>query len=368
MPSTYSENLRLEKIASGAQANTWGNTTNTNIATLLEQAITGITELNVTAGNKVLTALNGAYDQARSMTLIATGTPGATRTISSPAGVAKVYVVSNATDANVIIQTTASGPPLGVTVPSGASKFVYTDGTDFFECTNASEFFTADTVSITGTPTDPTDAVTLDYVDTSFYPLAGGTVGGPITSTGDISVAGSGAVLRFADGTTQSTAAAASSPSVPSGSVMLFYNASAPSGWTQNITQNDKALRVVSSVGGTTGGSVAFSTAFASQPVTGSVSLSGLSVAGSVQSHTLTSTELPNHAHTIPNVITTGGGNNWVGNGPSFGIGGATNVDGGGGAGHSHGFSGSVTGSASFTGNAINLAVQYLDLILCTKN
>jgi hypothetical protein len=38
----------------------------------------------------------------------------------------------------------------------------------------------------------------------------------------------------------------------------------------------------------------------------------------------------------------------------------------GGGGSHTHGISGSATGS--FTGNAINLAVKYLDVILATKN
>ena len=40
MSSTYSPNLRLELIANGEQSGTWGNTTNTNLGTLLEQAIT----------------------------------------------------------------------------------------------------------------------------------------------------------------------------------------------------------------------------------------------------------------------------------------------------------------------------------------
>ena len=47
MPSTYSANLRLELIASGEQGNTWGNTTNNNLGSLLEQAITGITEIKI---------------------------------------------------------------------------------------------------------------------------------------------------------------------------------------------------------------------------------------------------------------------------------------------------------------------------------
>lgn len=41
---------------------------------------------------------------------------------------------------------------------------------------------------------------------------------------------------------------------IPQGTVMVFYQASAPTGWTKLTTQNDKALRVVSGSGGGVGG------------------------------------------------------------------------------------------------------------------
>lgn len=49
----------------------------------------------------------------------------------------------------------------------------------------------------------------------------------------------------------------------PSGTIMLFCQASAPVGWVQVTTQNDKALRVVSGVGGQAGGTNPFSTVMA---------------------------------------------------------------------------------------------------------
>lgn len=42
--------------------------------------------------------------------------------------------------------------------------------------------------------------------------------------------------------------------SIPSGSKMAFFQASAPTGWTQDTSQNDAVLRVVSGSGGGTGG------------------------------------------------------------------------------------------------------------------
>lgn len=50
---------------------------------------------------------------------------------------------------------------------------------------------------------------------------------------------------------------------IPSGTIMVFYQSSAPTGWTQNTSHNDKALRVVSGTGGGNGGAVGFTSAFA---------------------------------------------------------------------------------------------------------
>lgn len=50
---------------------------------------------------------------------------------------------------------------------------------------------------------------------------------------------------------------------IPAGTVMCFFQAAAPTGWTQVVTQNDKVLRVVSGVGGGSGGTIATSTGLA---------------------------------------------------------------------------------------------------------
>jgi hypothetical protein len=128
MPSTYSPNLRIELIASGEQANTWGNTTNKNLGTLIEDAIAGSATVNVTAGDVTLTALDGAADQSRNMILLVTGTPGVARTITAPA-VSKVYVVNNASNANVYIESTLAGD--SILIPAGLTIPVFCDGTDF---------------------------------------------------------------------------------------------------------------------------------------------------------------------------------------------------------------------------------------------
>lgn len=42
---------------------------------------------------------------------------------------------------------------------------------------------------------------------------------------------------------------------IPAGTKMLFLQAAAPTGWTQDVTHNDRVLRIVNTAGGGTGGS-----------------------------------------------------------------------------------------------------------------
>ena len=106
MSSTYSSTLRIELIGTGDQPGTWGNTTNTNLGSIIEQAITGITSVDVTAADVTLTAFNGAVDQARSAVLVATGTNVVTRNIIIP-NVAKTYIVTNSTTQTLGIKTSS---------------------------------------------------------------------------------------------------------------------------------------------------------------------------------------------------------------------------------------------------------------------
>ena len=147
-----------------------------------------------------------------------------------------------------------------------------------------------------------------------------------------------------------------------SGTVMLFVQTSAPTGWVKSTAHNNKSLRVVSGTAGS-GGSVAFTTAFGTPSVSGSVSLSG-----SVGATTLTIAQIPSHEHVASYRREPNNSSN-----PTYLIGGTagstasvnlgTGATGGGGS-HTHGFSGSGTLSGAST--AIN--VQYVDVIICTKS
>ena len=149
MASTYSPNLRLELIGTGEQQGTWGATTNTNLGTLLEEAIGGYVSVTVTDGaDTTLTTVNGGADQSRNMTINLTGALTADRNVICPA-IEKLYVVKNATTGGFAVTFKVSGQT-GVSVPNGATVLLYVDGTDARTVTGSLASQSASNVSITG--------------------------------------------------------------------------------------------------------------------------------------------------------------------------------------------------------------------------
>lgn len=211
-------------------------------------------------------------------------------------------------------------------------------------------------------------------------PKAGGTMTGAITFAGAQAQATTSAVgivqLSSSTSSTSETLAAtpkavqdaiaiAISSAVPTGTVMLFQQTSAPTGWTKITTHDNKALRVVSGNAGT-GGSTGFSSVFASRTPGGSVS--GSNSGGGVHHHTLSTAEMPSHTHAI-SAANLGGSAPFVrlahtaiAQATTQG----TNATGDGNS-HAHGFSPS-SWSGSFSGSAMDFAVAYVDIIFASKN
>lgn len=146
---------------------------------------------------------------------------------------------------------------------------------------------------------------------------------------------------------------------IQSGSRMIFEQSSAPPSWTKDITtHNNKALRVVTG-SASPGGTTAFTTVFTTRAVSGSVS-------GTVGAHTLTWSQMPSHSHASgtgegnnPGISPTAGATTTVrladAGFPSGGVAGQDQS-------HSHPFSG------SFTSTAQDFNVQYVDVIICSKD
>jgi len=141
---------------------------------------------------------------------------------------------------------------------------------------------------------------------------------------------------------------------------MLFQQTAAPTGWTKETTHNNKALRVVS---GTCvdGGTTAFTSVFASRTPAGTNS------GGSVTATTLNTTQIPSHTHNMRDTASFNlkDGGAVVANisyTSTTGTGSATEPTGGG-LSHPHGFT-----NPTFAGTAMDFAVQYVDLIIASKD
>ena len=155
MSSTYSTNLALELIGTGDQAGNWGSTTNVNLGTLLEQAISGYVSVTVSSPTDVTLAMtNGADATARNMFLQIIGTGGANLIVPNNR---KLYFIYNSTAASVTVKVTGL---TGVAVPAGAKVVLVCNGTDIVSATNYMVSLTAG--SITGPLTgNVTGAVAL---------------------------------------------------------------------------------------------------------------------------------------------------------------------------------------------------------------
>jgi len=350
MASTYSPSLKLTLMGDGDQAGLWGQTTNTNLGTLIEQAITGVTSIVMSNTNYTLSSLNGVTDEARNAVIVATGTNNAVRDIIPPV-VKKLYIVANNTGGGYAVRVIgATGT--GVTIPNGATQVVYCDGTNFIAASAA--FVNGSVLGVTGGGTGLTTLTANNVI------LGNGTSSPTFVAPG-----ASGNILT-SNGTTW-TSAAIGGDGFASGTRITFNQTSAPTGWTKDTSVNDAAFRLVSgSV--SSGGSIDFTTLFtASSSAVPSGSISISSISGSAGATTLSTPQIPSHTHTV-NIVP---GDDPGGQATSYARGansGSQQSDAtGGGGSHTHPFSFS-SGSASFSGSALNLAVKYVDLIIAQKN
>jgi hypothetical protein len=137
--ATYSNNLRLTLIGNGEQEGTWGDTTNTNLGTLLEQAISGYVTQVITDGtDTTITTPDGATGVARNMFIECTGSLSANRNLIVPA-YKKLYCVFNNTTGGYAVTVKVSGQT-GIVVRNGQKMLLVCNGTDIFVATNSVQF------------------------------------------------------------------------------------------------------------------------------------------------------------------------------------------------------------------------------------
>ena len=352
MASTYSDRLKLELMETGANANTWGNNTNINLETLdaftagyLSKDVAGSANVTLTTANADPTA------ESSNKVIEFTGTLTGSITVFIPA-VENNYIFFNNTAGAFTLDVAPTGHGANsVSITQGAHTIIYCTGT------SVTDLF-ADSLGIVSVKD------TLNVTNT-------------INVASNVTISSNGVV--DATSFTGNGAGLTGIESFTSGTKMVFYQASAPTGWTQDTAAalSNTVMSVVTGTGGGTGGSTSYFSSFlATTDKTGAqpaAPVSG-SVSGTVGGHTLSTPEIASHNHSTPsgtpapnaNTLQTkvyGGPGRW---GDTGSVG--TNSSGGGGS-HAHPFSGSLasaTASVSVTVPAAD--VKYANVIVATKD
>jgi hypothetical protein len=336
-------------METGANANTWGTRTNNNLDVVdafgggyLSKSVAGSADVTLT------TADADPSTESANKVIELTGALTGDIKVLVPA-VEGEYVFFNNTTGSQTLTIAATGHTAnGIEIAQGAYSHVYNDGSANFKMFNA-----------------------VDKL-------------GATTFKGDVTGGGGNIILRTNGAVTATTfiGSGANLTGVepfPSGTKQVFYQASAPTGWTQDTAAalGNAAMRVVVGTGGGTGGSDTFQTTFGDSRTTESKSLtvSG-SVSGTVGGHTLSTPELASHSHTVGSITF----NNEAPNrpksianrcnySPTDAFPHSTSSTGGGGS-HSHPFSGTLgsatTGSSSFAMPDMDL--KFANVIIAAKD
>jgi hypothetical protein len=150
MPSTYSP-LKIELIATGEQSGTWGTTTNTNLGTAIEEAITGSADVTFVNGSDTTVTLTdvNTTQAARNLRLNLVGSANAAQNLILGSGcqIEKLYLINNTLTQTITVKNTTG---TGIAVPAGKSMFVYNNGTNVVEAVNSVVTLESTQVNITG--------------------------------------------------------------------------------------------------------------------------------------------------------------------------------------------------------------------------
>jgi hypothetical protein len=125
MPSTYTTNGGIEKIATGEQSGSWGDTTNTNFD-IIDRITNGVGSIALSGTSSNLQTADGALSNGQYKALVLSGSPSGTHTITVlPNDAQKIYFVRNTTSQSVIFD---QGSGSNVTIPANTSDIIYCDG------------------------------------------------------------------------------------------------------------------------------------------------------------------------------------------------------------------------------------------------
>jgi len=349
MASTYTTNLRLTKQGDGENPNSWGQILNDGVISLADEAIAGYTTISIGSAATVnLTANDGADDQSRSAFLEVKGSVGtaATSIFLVIPNKTKSYSILNKVSANaasnVVIMRVAGSA--GVTLSRSSTLFqhVVCDGTSVYNVDQSDASFNTLEVSgsvSVGGPAIFSSTVTVGGAATFSSTV---TVVGAGTFKNNVSVSGNVVAAEFYGGGANLTGIVA----LPTGAVLPFAGASAPSGhllcFGQAISRSTYSglFTAIGTVYGVGDGSTIFNIpdlrgrAVAGQDDMGGTSANRLTDqsggvdgdvlgdTGGAETHTLTTAQLASHSHDVSptNSIVMGGGSSHGASGGSEGL------------------------------------------------
>jgi microcystin-dependent protein len=310
MASTFSPSLRIELIGDGDQSGIWGQTTNSNLGTIIEQAITGVQAISMLDANYTLSNFNGVADESRNAVLVLSGTITQQRNLIAPL-IEKTYSIKNSTVGGFGVQIVGSSGT-GVVIPNGQTIPVYCDGTNFYALVtgSATNFSVNGNLSVSG---NETVTGTLAVTGTSTFTGSAAFSGVPTAPT-----------AAYGTNTTQIATTAFVQASVPAGVILLWSGsiASIPTGWLLcNGSSGTPDLR--------------------DRFVVGAGSTYAVAATGGSATTTLIEANLPSHTHSISASGTTSTVN--IDHNHSVSASGTTSAQSNG---HTHTFSGTTSGQS----------------------
>lgn len=350
MASTYSDRLKFELQETGANASTWGTNTNNNLS-LADTFGAGYQSISI-AGSANVTLTTADADpstQSSNKVVELTGTLTGNVYVFIPA-VESNYTIFNNTAGSFTVNVAPTGHAANlVGIVQGGHTIVYNNADN-------------KVVDIFGGTLGSPKILTNLTVNSTVMTAANGHITGA-------SYTGNGATLTNVS-------------SIPSGTKAVFFQASAPSGWTQDTTAalNETALRIVVGSGGGTGGSDTFGSVFSAPKTSntqtialGSGAVSVALPAASAADTTISTPTLAAHTHRAyfgTQIPASGESNFNKFVSPVSAV--TFDATGGGGA-HSHPVSGSVSLSGDATATdttltASNFSIKHANVIIAAKD
>jgi hypothetical protein len=130
MATIYSSDLKLSIMATGENAGTWGQITNTNLY-IIQQAIAGYQSLAVNATTGLtLVFTDGAISTGKNAVINLTGTLSGNVNVTVPDAIEKTYLVNNQVTQGVYTLTFKTTSGTGIKLAQGNRYVIYADGTN----------------------------------------------------------------------------------------------------------------------------------------------------------------------------------------------------------------------------------------------